>query len=497
VSILGTLDQAKELMLEHQRQQQPVLSLTSSRPLLGSLESTGRAGDTNTSSTLNKWKQEKAAAELASETWNPEARIQMAEKMKELQREQTKELILGADKALLHDALSQPGSGGVASTWVEACEERPPQAHAPSAPGGVRKPKNDVSMPCPTVDVMSSTMKVQPSSDSQRQYRAPKIATRLAGCRRSADYEDDSSDDDSEDDSYVMDRRTLKAASSRADLGGRNNRNTDSKKNDTPQSDRKGTGLAPSGLSTHMPFNLDEGLAAIEKWSDNMDVAGGFHAVAITHAQKITGSQMGVTVEGVNVKEKNISGQVVATPAPARRGSRPVPGAAARPAACASARAQPCKERESGPESTSPTGSTGSTFSSPSRSPPSSPQEDEGEKPPACLSETCVSRSPRHLRKLCVTAGSRDELEGISAANSDDEEGEANMQTDEELIELLRKKPKHVPCMKTKDSFRQFFSCMKRERLHKLLTTAYDNLDAAEQNKKVKKRMDLMEGWVR
>jgi hypothetical protein len=81
--------------------------------------------------------------------------------------------------------------------------------------------------------------------------------------------------------------------------------------------------------------------------------------------------------------------------------------------------------------------------------------------------------------------------------NSDDEEGEANLRTDEELIELLRKKPKHVPEMKTKDSFRQFFSCMKRERLQHLLATAYNDLELAEQNKKVKKRMELMEGWVR
>jgi hypothetical protein len=75
--------------------------------------------------------------------------------------------------------------------------------------------------------------------------------------------------------------------------------------------------------------------------------------------------------------------------------------------------------------------------------------------------------------------------------------GEANFQTDEELIELLRKKPKHVPEMKTKDSFRRFFSQMTKERLQRLLETAYDNLDPAEQSKKVKKRMALVEGWCR
>jgi len=70
--------------------------------------------------------------------------------------------------------------------------------------------------------------------------------------------------------------------------------------------------------------------------------------------------------------------------------------------------------------------------------------------------------------------------------------GEANFQTDEELVDLLRQKPKNVPVMRTKESFRRFFAGMKKNRLKALLEESYDTLAGEERAKKVQKRLSLV-----
>merc|ERR1711865_59275 len=71
--------------------------------------------------------------------------------------------------------------------------------------------------------------------------------------------------------------------------------------------------------------------------------------------------------------------------------------------------------------------------------------------------------------------------------------GASNFQTDEELVHLLRQKPKNVPELRTRESFRRFFAGMERSRLQNLLETSYDKLAPEDRTKKVLKRLKLVE----
>jgi hypothetical protein len=65
---------------------------------------------------------------------------------------------------------------------------------------------------------------------------------------------------------------------------------------------------------------------------------------------------------------------------------------------------------------------------------------------------------------------------------------------DGELIALLRQKPKNVPQLHSRDSFRRFLRGIPRSRLAALLRAAYADLPRGEAEDKVAKRCDLLEG---
>ena len=68
---------------------------------------------------------------------------------------------------------------------------------------------------------------------------------------------------------------------------------------------------------------------------------------------------------------------------------------------------------------------------------------------------------------------------------------------DEDLIELLKVKPKRVPELRTHDGFQKFFSGMSEKRMRRLLERAFENLPKNVSRKKIKRRMALMEGFLR
>ena len=73
------------------------------------------------------------------------------------------------------------------------------------------------------------------------------------------------------------------------------------------------------------------------------------------------------------------------------------------------------------------------------------------------------------------------------------ERGPANDMTDKELIVLLKQQPKDVPVMRTRESFRRFFARMKRDRMEYILRAANAEKKSGQADKKVAKRMALME----
>ena len=60
--------------------------------------------------------------------------------------------------------------------------------------------------------------------------------------------------------------------------------------------------------------------------------------------------------------------------------------------------------------------------------------------------------------------------------------------SDKALVGLLRRKPKEVEQMRTRNSFKIFFRGMERERMERLLRTAYGDLGEEMCEVKVKKR---------
>mmetsp|Transcript_15377 Transcript_15377/g.22802 ORF Transcript_15377/g.22802 Transcript_15377/m.22802 type:complete len:697 (-) Transcript_15377:87-2177(-) len=70
--------------------------------------------------------------------------------------------------------------------------------------------------------------------------------------------------------------------------------------------------------------------------------------------------------------------------------------------------------------------------------------------------------------------------------------GEANDMKDDDIIRLLQKQPKDVLCMKTRESFRAFFTGMKRTRMECLLRVANRHLELSDMDRKVSKRMKLL-----
>lgn len=82
---------------------------------------------------------------------------------------------------------------------------------------------------------------------------------------------------------------------------------------------------------------------------------------------------------------------------------------------------------------------------------------------------------------------------GKRASSTPAPPGSAVGMSDEELRCMLRRQPRTVPELRTKDSFREFFQGMPEERMGRLLRGAYEgSLPADEVDKKVDKRLGLV-----
>ena len=60
------------------------------------------------------------------------------------------------------------------------------------------------------------------------------------------------------------------------------------------------------------------------------------------------------------------------------------------------------------------------------------------------------------------------------------------------LVDMLKRPPKHVPELRTREGFRRYFSGMARARMEALLAQSYADLEPADALKKVKKRLGLV-----
>ncbi|GMH68808.1 hypothetical protein TL16_g05011 [Triparma laevis f. inornata] len=72
--------------------------------------------------------------------------------------------------------------------------------------------------------------------------------------------------------------------------------------------------------------------------------------------------------------------------------------------------------------------------------------------------------------------------------------GKANGMSDDELLEMLRKSPKEVTELHSRDAFRKFFNGFPKERIEGLLREANAGKEEADIKKKVGKRMKLLDG---
>ena len=68
--------------------------------------------------------------------------------------------------------------------------------------------------------------------------------------------------------------------------------------------------------------------------------------------------------------------------------------------------------------------------------------------------------------------------------------------TDAELISMLKLKPKRVPQLRTEEGFQQFFNGIEMSRMRKLLEIAYEHLKEREREKKVQRRLRLLDGHM-
>ena len=96
------------------------------------------------------------------------------------------------------------------------------------------------------------------------------------------------------------------------------------------------------------------------------------------------------------------------------------------------------------------------------------------------------------------SGGASKELAASSAKSAAPlEPGEALTHSDDALVKLLQMKPKHVPQLHSRDSFRRYFACMPAGRMRALLQAAYAEIVPAEEvADKVEKRMALLEGCL-
>ena len=76
---------------------------------------------------------------------------------------------------------------------------------------------------------------------------------------------------------------------------------------------------------------------------------------------------------------------------------------------------------------------------------------------------------------------------------AEEEIGAALLRTDQELIDMLKIKPKRVPQLRTEEGFQSFFNGIEQKRMRMLLERAYEHLKEREREKKVRRRLKLLE----
>ncbi|CAN0194138.1 unnamed protein product [Ectocarpus sp. 6 AP-2014] len=89
-------------------------------------------------------------------------------------------------------------------------------------------------------------------------------------------------------------------------------------------------------------------------------------------------------------------------------------------------------------------------------------------------------------------ASKRCEYGSRQAGSAGPSAGVAVGMCDENLKEMLKKQPRMVPELRTKEHFREFFQGMGAERMERLLRGAYEDLPPDQVDKKVKKRLGLV-----
>ena len=72
--------------------------------------------------------------------------------------------------------------------------------------------------------------------------------------------------------------------------------------------------------------------------------------------------------------------------------------------------------------------------------------------------------------------------------------GEAVFAADEDLVGMLRRRPKDVPQLRNRTNFRNYFRGVPEARMRRLLLAAYAALEPVAREAKVAKRMMLLKG---
>ena len=273
-----------------------------------------------------------------------------------------------------------------------------------------------------------------------------------------------SSGSDSEEDDRTSSGRRASMVSGGSDEGG------------APFSARRGSKLN---------FDLEGGLQAIDNWSDKMEAATGFHGASIMH--------------GAKVAEKHApSSPPRVGPSTSSRQSQP--------------RSPACPETQS-PEVVGydeHMASHGSSYAPlqpagwrPDMAPPAVNREEDSDEDlvlnadnnPSSRSSSSTRKDEQKKKKKKKAASPRADAATEEGADSN-VLGEANFASDQELLDLLKKKPKYVPELRTKESFRRYFGGMTEKRLSNLLSQAYMHLDGEDGQQKVQKRLTLMKGFM-
>ena len=99
-------------------------------------------------------------------------------------------------------------------------------------------------------------------------------------------------------------------------------------------------------------------------------------------------------------------------------------------------------------------------------------------------------------RETSTRRGERTEGGGSTGGGSSGGGETALSMTDAELISMLKLKPKRVPQLRTEEGFQQFFNGIEMSRMRKLLEIAYEHLKEREREKKVQRRLRLLDGHM-